>query len=152
MSASELVIHHQRFGEIQTRAEEVVEFPGLPGFPAARRFVVRGHDRSDIFAWLISCDDPRLAFAIVNPWLYVHDYKPQLKRRDLENLEFEETDELQILAISNVQKDHIHLNLAAPLVINLRTRKGIQAILDGEHYSAREAFPNQSPESEAGSS
>lgn len=152
MSGSEFVIHHQRFGEIQSSPEEVVEFPGLPGFPAAHRFVVRGHDRSDIFAWLISCDDPRLAFAIVNPWLYVIDYAPELKRRDLENLKFEDTDELQILAIANVHKEHVYLNLAAPLVINLRTRKGVQVILDGERYSAREVFPNQAPEPDAGSS
>ena len=152
MSANGFTIQHERFGEIETHAGELVVFPGLPGFPGAQRFLVRGHDQSDIFAWLISCDDPRLAFAIVSPWVYVPDYDPKMRRRDLESLEFEDSDELQILVSANVQRDTVYLNLAAPLVINLRTRKGIQAILDSDTYSAREAFPNVRPEPEAGRS
>ena len=137
MSAVEK-FEHRRFGELQTDASSVIEFPGLPGFPRARRFVVRGHDLGSAFAWLISLDDPELAFVIADPWAYVPAYRPSLDSRSLAAIDCEPDDELHIVSLVTFPDSALALNLAAPLVINLRSRKGHQVVLEDDAYSLRE--------------
>ncbi len=79
----------ERFGVVDADSSELVELPGLPGFPRARRFVIRGHDRGTAFAWMLCADEPALAFVIANPWELVPDYAPSLSPRVLRALEVE---------------------------------------------------------------
>lgn len=131
-------IDHARFGTVAFDPETVIEFPGLPGFPTARRFVVREHDQGSAFAWLISCEVRDLAFVVANPWDYVPDYAPHFATRYLRAIEHEDGDELLIIAIATCSGGSVWLNLAAPLLINMRSLKGMQTILEGAGYSTRE--------------
>ncbi len=137
MKEAALEIRHARFGKLEVCAEEVISFPGLPGFPAARRFIVRQHDRGSAFGWFISCDVPDLAFAVADPRDYAPSYSPELAPRELRSIEYRDGDELQILVIATLRKGQIALNLAGPLVINARNRLGVQAILDGPDCCAQ---------------
>jgi flagellar assembly factor FliW len=119
-----------RFGEIEAGADELVHFPGLPGFPEARRFVVRRHDRSSCFGWLLCADDPDLSFVVASPWHFVRDYDPSLDPRWLRALGADSADELEVLALATVTPDGVTLNLAAPILVHPGTRRGMQAILD----------------------
>ena len=71
MTQHELV--SERFGRLAFEESELLHFPGLPGFPEAKRFLIRHHDRESHFAWLISADRPDLAFVVADPWLFVPD-------------------------------------------------------------------------------
>lgn len=134
---SRITIETERFGKVEADEGEIVAFPGLPGFAAARRFVIRGHDRGDTFAWLLCADDPGLAFVIANPWHLAPGYEPELPERALRALGAASADELHLVAIASVRADGTTLNLAAPLVINPRTRRGMQVILETGEWSAR---------------
>lgn len=126
-----------RFGEIEAGADELLQFPGLPGFPEARRFLVRRHDRSSPFGWLLCADDPDLAFVVASPWHFVRDYAPSLHPRWLRALGADEADELEILAFATVTPEGVTLNLAAPILVHPGTRRGMQAILDGGELPTR---------------
>ena len=141
--------NHSRFGELSTDGAALLQFPGLPGFPAARRFIVRDHDRGTGFAWLISVDDPNLAFVIADPWDYRPDYSPSLDAHALRAVDYEANDELQIVTLVSCQDGRLALNLAAPILINVRAQKGVQVILSDDTYSPRELIAASS-ESQAG--
>jgi flagellar assembly factor FliW len=134
---SGLVIQTERFGVVEADEKEVVAFPGLPGFPRARHFVIRGHDRGDTFAWMICADEPGLAFVIANPWNLVRDYEPALPERALRALAAESAEDLQLVTFAVFAENGVSLNLAAPLLINPRTRRGLQVILESGEWPTR---------------
>jgi flagellar assembly factor FliW len=127
----------ERFGLVDADPSEVVELPGLPGFPCARRFVIRGHDRGTAFGWMLCADEPALAFVIANPWELVPEYAPSLSPRVLRALEVESADDLQLVAIASFSGEGATLNLAAPVAINPRTRRGMQVILESGDWPTR---------------
>ena len=146
MSESERVqIETSRFGTIEASAEEWIEFPGIPGFAAAKRFVLRGHDQGALFAWLVSLDVPDLAFVVTNPWEFFADYDPPVEPSQLQSLGVEAPEDLDFLVIVTLQDGQPTLNLAAPVVLNARTRKGVQVVLDRGGYSARQPLPEPKP-------
>lgn len=134
-------IRSERFGVVDADPAELLELPGLPGFPRARRFVIRSHDRGTAFAWMLCADDPELAFVIANPWELVPDYAPALPPRVLRALEVESEGELQLVAIASVSGDGATLNLAAPVAINPRTRRGMQVLLESDEWPTRAPVP-----------
>ena len=91
------------------------------------------------FKWLQCVDDPMLAFAIANPFLLKPDYDVELSDEVIEHLEIKKETDVAIYAVVVVPEDvtKMTMNLKAPLVINIRNRKGVQAILDTEEYSIR---------------
>jgi flagellar assembly factor FliW len=135
----------ERFGVVDADSSELVELPGLPGFPSARRFVIRGHDRGTAFAWMLCADEPALAFVIANPWDLVPEYAPSLSPRVLRALEVESADDLQIVAIASFSSEVATLNLAAPVAINPRTRRGMQVILESGTWPARADVSGRAP-------
>ena len=130
-----------RVGTIEFREDELIHFPGLPGFPDAKRFFVREHDRDAHFAWLISADRGDLAFVVVDPWTFVPDYRPVLQLRDLEALGVRDQNELQLLTIARPGSDALTVNLAAPLLVSVERRLGRQAILEQGNYGSRHVVP-----------
>ena len=136
--SDQVVFENNRFGVIEVAESELLLFPGLPGFPNARRFVVMEHDRDVYFAWLVSMDDPDLAFAIADPWQFFPDYDPPVELRHLHALGVEGPKDLEIMAIATFVGEHARLNLAAPLLINPRNRRGAQVIFDHSHLSPHE--------------
>jgi len=131
-------IETERFGVVEADTEEVVELQaGLPGFPAARHFVIRGHDRGTAFAWMLCADEPALAFVIANPWELVPEYAPSLSARVLRALEVDSADDLQLVAIASLSQEGATLNLAAPVAINPRTRRGMQVVLETDEWPTR---------------
>lgn len=136
MSAG-LRIETAHFGTIEAREDDLIHFPGLPGFPAARRFLVRRHDRGADFGWLLCADDPALAFVVASPWRFRPDYAPAIPAQTLRALGAGGADELEVLALATVAADGVTLNLAAPIVIHPGTRRGAQVILEEPGHPTR---------------
>ncbi|MEB2344433.1 MAG: flagellar assembly protein FliW [Deltaproteobacteria bacterium] len=126
-----------QFGTIEASEDELVHFPGLPGFPAARRFLVRGHDRGGSFGWLLCVDDPALTFVVASPFRFRPDYAPAIPAQALRALGASDPGELEVLALATVSTGGVTLNLAAPILIHPGTRLAAQVILEEPGHPTR---------------
>ena len=126
-----------RFGSIEIDVDTVITFTQpIIGFPQYRRFVLLpGPDNSSLH-WLQSTESGEMAFLLMNPHLYVPDYKVELNTHDMNELAVETASDLEVFTLLVVPADpsQIRTNLKAPLVINTRQRLGKQIVLEMSDY------------------
>lgn len=130
-----------RFGTVEFETEDMLTFEeGLIGLPALKHFVLVSTREDSPFRWLQSIEDPAMAFLITEPGRFVADYAPEVSDRDQERLHLDaETPCLVYVTVSIPpgRPEDMTINLAAPLVINARTRTGKQIILEDEAYTIK---------------
>ncbi|MDP6980489.1 MAG: flagellar assembly protein FliW [Myxococcota bacterium] len=143
--AETISIESNRFGRIEVDPQNVLHFNGLPGFSQARRFVVVDHADTTSFSWLVSLDDPDLAFVIANPWHFFPGYDPAVGTRHLTALEITKPEQLETVVFASFHGRQVTLNLSAPILINRESMQGTQVIIDDPRYSTREEVPVADP-------
>ena len=135
-------IQTSRFGNIEVSEDALLHFPsGLVGFPTSQRFIVLDTEQDSAYQWFQAVDEPSMAFIIVDVHLLQTDFQVEVPDEGLEEIQYAETDPLLIMAMITIpsgQPEEATANLRAPLVVNLRTRKGKQVIL-------HESIPLKSP-------
>ena len=127
--------------ESQTSVE--VYFPrGLPGFEDQNRFVLIEREALAPIVLLESTATPDLRFLAVSVWVVDPAYQIGITDDDLSVLSLERQpqsgDGVTCLAIlSALEGEPFTANLLAPVVIQPRTRIGVQAVRNDTRYSHR---------------
>jgi flagellar assembly factor FliW len=125
---------------------DLFEFPwGLPGFTDLRRFLALSLAEQPSFVWLQSLDDPKVALPAADPWLIFPDYEPRMPAYATEALDLRNPEDFTILCVVVVTKDaqEMTMNLMAPIVLNLKSRRARQVMLENSPYSVRTAIPRK---------
>lgn len=136
-----MIIQTTRFGQVEVQEDEILAFPeGILGFNDLRSFVLLDDPNDDIFAWLQACDEPAIAFPVLEPELFSQNYKVTLAKADLELLKLENTDRTRLFCIVTIPDDPTQMtaNMKAPVVINTRTRTSRQCVLQENSLAIRE--------------
>ncbi len=129
-----------RFGEIAVPEDRIVSFPdGLPGFEQCRKFAIVDDEESAPFYWMLSTENPRLAFVLLNPFLIWPDYSPRLSRDDLKSLEIKSQEEtlIHVIVTLSQEANEVTANLSGPLLINTINRTAKQLALLDDRYSTK---------------
>lgn len=132
----------RRVGPIEVADSDILTFEPLPGFANKTRFVLVEHAEGSEMAWLVSLDDPDLAFVVTTPWNFFPTYDPPVSRENLAALGIEKREEVELFNIVTLAGKTIYLNLSAPLLINVKTRKGLQVVSDDQRYTTRAPIPS----------
>jgi flagellar assembly factor FliW len=151
-SPAEKTIVTSRFGEVTFADSDVFEFPwGLPGFADQRRFLALSLAEQPNFVWLQSLDDPKLALPAADPWLVFPDYEPRMPAYATEALGLQSAEDFTILCIVVVTKEaeEMTMNLMAPIVMNLKTRRARQVMLESSPYAVKTPIPRRQVEGTA---
>lgn len=146
MKERTLTIDLPRFGACTYTESEIIEFPwGLPGFPNQQRWLALTVDTQPSFVWLQSLDDVKVALPCADPYHIFEQYEPVLPAYAAAALEIEHPGDFTILCVVVVSEGaaEMSMNLLAPIVVNLRTRRGRQIMLENSRYSVREAIPRK---------
>jgi flagellar assembly factor FliW len=127
------VVHvvSSRFGELDVPVDRVLHFPqGLIGFPRARRFVILDHRPGSPFKWMLCLEEPDVAFAVVEPATLVPSYEPPLELA-ARTLGVAPAD-VALFVIVTIPPDPtaMTVNLMAPVVVDLATRRSRQLVLE----------------------
>ena len=137
-------IKSTRFGEIRIDEKEIIDFDkGLPGFEQETQFFIIQEEKDYSFAYLQSLKTPELAFIIMNPFEIFQDYEFDLDEQNKEELKIEDVSEVAVFVILSIPEDFAKttINLKAPLIMNIKKKKGKQIILhDSDHLTKTPLF------------
>lgn len=128
-----------RFGEQVVPVSSVIEIVGgLIGFTDFTKFVLL--DYNPPFSWLHSIETPELAFVVVNGAEFGDHYSFPLPKDDKE-LDFGPDPDYAVVNLVSVRPHPLPttVNLKAPIVVNLKNKRGRQLVLDMSN------FPTQLP-------
>jgi flagellar assembly factor FliW len=135
-----------RFGECTYAQGDVLAFPwGIPGFPSHRHWLALTLDTQPGYFWLQSLDDVSVALPAATPWSIFESYDPKLPAYTYVSLDIRESSEFTMLCVvvAPAESEPMTMNLAAPIVINLRTRNARQVLCDSANYSSSEPIPRK---------
>lgn len=139
-------IQTTRFGSVEIKESDIIQFKeGLLGFGDLKGFVLLDDPDDDIFAWLQSSEKPEIAFPVLEPELFIPDYKISLSKRDMESLNLAEMKNYAVYTIITIPEDPTLMtaNLKAPIVINVKTREARQCVLQENDLPIRQEIFSQ---------
>jgi len=134
-------------GQISYRPQDVLELStGLFGFNNETEFLLLEVPSSKPIVFVQSVRSPNLCFISLPVQIVDSDYQLELNGDDLQALGYSATSRPRLgrdvlcLALLTIRaKEATHANLQAPLVIDIRTHRGIQAMVVNR-YSHRHPF------------
>ncbi len=142
------------FGKLSYREESVFDFPfGLPAFEHEKQFVLIESATHAPLVFLQSLAKPALCFLAFPILVVDRDYQLEVAREDLEALGLDPErqpalgSEALVLALVSLH-DGISAtaNLMAPIVVNLKSRLGLQSIRHDSRYSHQHAVEARAAE------
>ena len=133
MTITALRVETERFGTIEVADGDIIRLVAPPpGFSTLHEAVLLPIDDTGIFVWVQSVSGDDIAFLAVNPFVYHPGYDVQVPTSDAERLDARPADELVVYTLVTIREGAPTTNLAAPLVINARNRRGLQVILEAD--------------------
>lgn len=134
-------ISTKRFGEMEFSEDSVVTvLGGLIGLSGYEKFIIIRYQDDSPFYWLQCVDDPELAVVMVNPLVFKPDYDPPIPLSVNQDLDIQATGELSVFVIVTIPPGNpqgMTANLLGPVVVNPRSRRAKQLVLDDRLYSHR---------------
>ena len=135
-------VNTRLFGEIDVAEDRIISFTaGIMGFEKYVHYtLIFNAEKKGNIMWLQSLDEPELAFTVMDPMKIVPEYNPVVEDEWLVPLgEVETEDDYFLLSVVTVPSDLTKMtaNLKAPIVINMKTMKACQIIVNNDDYQVR---------------
>lgn len=133
-----LDISAEKDGRLSMNKENVITFEdGILGFDNLKQYALLHVEECQPFEWLISVDNPRVSFAILNPAPYFSDYNPMGSMDELASLGFSDTKNVETYCIVTLGESATDttMNLRGPLLIDMKKKMGKQIVKTEEYYS-----------------
>ncbi|MDR0313715.1 MAG: flagellar assembly protein FliW [Treponema sp.] len=123
------------YGLIDVDERQKIIFPrGLLGFEPLKDYVLLDAERKP-FYWLQSIDNEKVAFILIDPFVFRPDYELNIDNEELRTIGISDPQNALIFAIVTIPPNdsgsdsRMTANLQGPLVINRDTRQAMQAVL-----------------------
>jgi len=132
----------KHFGTLEVNDEELIVFDhGLPGFPEDKNFIIIVDETAEnkFYCWLQSMDNGDMSLVLIDSFAIMPEYDPLIDEEQLEELGDVDITDLLVfnVAIIGENMGDSTINLKAPVVINNRTKKGKQIVVNNEGYGIR---------------
>ena len=137
---SAMNIDNPHSATLEVAPDRVIEFPqGLPGFEDLRRYsLFHPETGADVPPYFIlqSLEDSAVAFNIADPSLFGFNYEIKLSDEESAALDLADPTEAAVVVIlvQDEVNGQVRANLKAPLILNVRARRGIQHLFSTLDY------------------
>lgn len=139
-----------RFGELSIDPSQIITFPkGIPGFETSTRWKLlhevdeQGNWVSGVVVHLQSLDDGAVSLSLTDPRLFGFNYELMLTDDEVSELALEAPSDIVVLMTLSAREgaqqngggntiENLYANIAAPILINTRSRIGMQKIMAGD--------------------
>jgi len=135
-----MIINTRLFGEIDIAEEKILSFDnGIIGLENLKKFtLIYDSEKEDSgkIIWLQSVEEEEYALPVINPRNVMKDYNPVVDDELLAPLGEVCDEDLMIFVTIRVPEDITGMtaNLKAPVVINAKTKKGCQIVVQNDEY------------------
>lgn len=130
-----------RFGEIDVDTLTCLRFEeGFPAFEKERDFALIPAAEDSPYVFMQSFLTPELAFLLTRPFLFFSDYHCELADDTVEKLGIESDDDAVIYTLVTVPDgdvSRLSANLLAPIVVNQKSGRACQVILETSSYTTK---------------
>lgn len=145
----------KHFGEVDIDDSRIIEFEdGIFGFEDEKRFVVftEEEESSTGLCWLQSISDETLAMPLINPIFWFPTYSPEVADEMIEKIGELSEEDLNVFSVVVIADsiETMTTNLKAPILVNIKTKKGIQVIAENDEYQIRHNLYEQMKKIKAG--
>jgi flagellar assembly factor FliW len=137
-----MLIDTARFGKVEIDESKIIYFSdGIPGLEEYKRFAILQFDGSYPIIWLQSTEDKSICLPVIDSFLVLPDYSFDISDEDVQRLSLNGPEDLKIISVLVIPEniERMTMNLAAPIVINIKNNLAMQVILNNGEYNVR--FP-----------
>ncbi len=141
-------IQSKLLGKVEFSAENVIHFAeGLIGIPEKKNFILIEKEDFKPFSYLQSVDDPTFILVVISPMMVEKEYNFDIHRDDLTAVGIQDENDFSLMAIVIFAQaaEDITVNLKAPILINVHTKKALQVILQNDDYTVEEPLMKSAP-------
>ncbi|MBE5923063.1 MAG: flagellar assembly protein FliW [Lachnospiraceae bacterium] len=138
-----MLVQTKFFGEVEIDDAKILDFPnGIIGFEDFKKFAIIydiDDDKETKISWLQSVEEATLALPVIDPMAIVNEYSPMIEDELLKPLGNSADEDLLCLLVMTVPSDmtKVTANMKAPVIINSKTNKGVQLIVDNADYPVK---------------
>lgn len=135
-------IQTKHFGEREIDKSRLIFFEdGIFGFEEYKEYVILydGEENGSSFCWLQSTEEVNLALPMIDPSLFFPDYDPEVSGALISRIGEPIEEDLSLFTVVVVPDDITKMttNLMAPIIVNNKTKKAIQLIVEDETYDIK---------------
>src|SRR5438045_1623499 len=92
-----------RFGAVEVADEDIIRFrDGMVGLAKLKKYFFVESTAMPLVIWMQSAEDPSVAFPLIEPWFFKHDFKATLNPADRAALSFVEGDSLRTFGVLTI--------------------------------------------------
>lgn len=129
-------IESESYGTFEVYETQIYDFPkGIVGFEKIKGYALLQVENGPFY--VLHALDEQLSFVLLPANLAVEDYGFHIDQSVIELLGIDKPDDVMTFVIVNVIDDQLYVNLKAPIIINSKTRKAAQHIIDDAAYPLR---------------
>lgn len=142
------VIANPYLGQVEIDENNIIRFnKGIPAFEEFTEFVILPMgDELQVFYYLQSLQEPDTCFLTCIPFTFFPDYQVCLGEDEEKAIEAANPEEIAVFALITIPEDmsQATANLLAPIVINTRTKLGLQFLPAISDYKTKHyIFPDK---------
>lgn len=135
-------IDTRHFGNVTIEEDKIIAFAdGIFGFEELKEFIVLydGREEGNPFAWLQAIKDKDVCLPLINPMAWYPDYEPEVDDEKIDSLELVDQADLDVYTVVVIPEDikAITTNLKAPILINRKSKLGMQVIVNDDAYNLK---------------
>ena len=133
-----MLVKTKYFGEIEIDKEQIITFDeGIFGFSECQKYTILFDN--NVLCWLQSVEDKDVVLPMIVTPLVFPEYAPEIDDELILSIGDLNQEDLVLYNIIVVPKEieKMTTNLKAPIIINSKTNKGMQIILDSDKYSIK---------------
>ena len=135
-----MIVNSMRFGEIEIEDKKIIQFPqGIPGLEDIKRFALVYNEETKPISWLQAIDSPAISLPVIDPFLILPNYVFDILQEDINDLSIAHESDIHVVNVLVIPEDmeKMTINLAAPILINIKLNLGKQIFIDGKDYLVR---------------
>ena len=135
-----MIVQSTRFGELDVPEEQILDFSqGIMGFPEEKRFALMEYKPDSPFYVLQSLSDSDLTFLMITPFAFFNDYEFTMDDALMAEIGVTEDNPPTVFNIATVKDkiENMTVNLAGPVLVNLRDRKAAQWVIEKTQFPTR---------------